>query len=172
MSAITRIASLMWLGGLAAVLILVAGARDLAADAGADRARPAHSLMCNGPWSAPAPVWAWRSRGSASRSIGTRISSICTPRTSGWRCPMARSSPISREMATSFSLGALLGGRLEPTRLTVEHPVLLLTRDAAGSAQLPDRRTGTGGARPRLRQSRLASSARCAMVRRGACCGR
>ena len=37
------------------------------------------------------------------------------------------------EMATSFSLGALLGGRLEPTRLTVEHPVLLLTRDASGA---------------------------------------
>ena len=36
------------------------------------------------------------------------------------------------QMATSFSLGALLGGRLEPTRLTVERPVLLLTRDANG----------------------------------------
>ncbi|HUI35586.1 MAG TPA: DUF3971 domain-containing protein [Stellaceae bacterium] len=36
------------------------------------------------------------------------------------------------QMATSFSLGALLGGRLEPTRLTVERPVLLLTRDAGG----------------------------------------
>jgi len=36
------------------------------------------------------------------------------------------------EMATSFSLGALLGGRLEPTRLTVERPVLLLTRDVGG----------------------------------------
>lgn len=36
------------------------------------------------------------------------------------------------EMATSFSLGALLGGRLEPTRVTVERPVLLLTRGADG----------------------------------------
>jgi hypothetical protein len=36
------------------------------------------------------------------------------------------------EMATSFSVGALLGGRLEPTRLVVEHPVLRLTRDASG----------------------------------------
>jgi hypothetical protein len=37
------------------------------------------------------------------------------------------------EMATSFSLGALLGGRIEPTRLTVERPVLLLTRDTSGA---------------------------------------
>jgi hypothetical protein len=37
------------------------------------------------------------------------------------------------EMATSFSLGALLGGRLEPTRLTVERPILLLTRDESGA---------------------------------------
>ncbi|HXO01857.1 MAG TPA: AsmA-like C-terminal region-containing protein [Stellaceae bacterium] len=37
------------------------------------------------------------------------------------------------EMATSFSLGAMLGGRIEPTRLVVEHPVLALTRDASGA---------------------------------------
>jgi hypothetical protein len=37
------------------------------------------------------------------------------------------------EMATSFSLGALLGGRIEPTRLIVEHPALALTRDASGT---------------------------------------
>lgn len=36
------------------------------------------------------------------------------------------------EVATSFSVGALLGGRLEPIRLVVEHPVLRLTRDASG----------------------------------------
>jgi hypothetical protein len=37
------------------------------------------------------------------------------------------------EMATSFSLGALLGGQIEPTRLIVEHPTLALTRDASGA---------------------------------------
>ena len=37
------------------------------------------------------------------------------------------------EMATSFSLGAMLGGRIEPTRLVVEHPTLALTRDERGA---------------------------------------
>jgi len=37
------------------------------------------------------------------------------------------------QMATSLSLAALLGGRIEPTRLVVEHPVLALTRDASGA---------------------------------------
>jgi hypothetical protein len=36
------------------------------------------------------------------------------------------------EMASSFSVGALLGGRLEPTRIVLEHPVLQLTRDESG----------------------------------------
>jgi hypothetical protein len=37
------------------------------------------------------------------------------------------------EMATSLSVGALLGGRIEPTRLVVERPILQLTREANGS---------------------------------------
>jgi hypothetical protein len=37
------------------------------------------------------------------------------------------------EMATSFSLGAMLGGKIEPTRLVVEHPVLALTRNESGA---------------------------------------
>src|SRR6185437_4107192 len=37
------------------------------------------------------------------------------------------------EMATSFSLGSLLRGRLAPTQLTVERPVVELSRDASGS---------------------------------------
>jgi hypothetical protein len=40
------------------------------------------------------------------------------------------------EMATSFSLGAMLKGRIEPTSLVVEHPVLALTRDAGGALSL------------------------------------
>ncbi len=37
------------------------------------------------------------------------------------------------EMATSFGLGALLHGRLAPTEVAVERPVLHLRRDASGS---------------------------------------
>lgn len=37
------------------------------------------------------------------------------------------------QMATSFSLGAMLGGRIEPTRIVVEHATLALTRDASGA---------------------------------------
>ena len=37
------------------------------------------------------------------------------------------------QMATSFSLGAMLGGRIEPTRLVIEHPALALTRDLTGA---------------------------------------
>lgn len=42
------------------------------------------------------------------------------------------------EMTVSFGLGPLLGGRLAPTQLSVERPVLHLRRDAAGaiSAQI------------------------------------
>jgi AsmA-like C-terminal region/Protein of unknown function len=42
------------------------------------------------------------------------------------------------EMATSFALGALLRGRIEPTQVVVERPVLHLMRDASGtiSAQI------------------------------------
>ncbi len=42
------------------------------------------------------------------------------------------------EMATSFALDALLEGRLQPTRVVVERPVLRLVRDASGtiSAQI------------------------------------
>ena len=48
------------------------------------------------------------------------------------------------EMATSFALDALLEGRLQPTRVVVERPVLRLVRDASGaiSAQIG------GGDRP------------------------
>jgi hypothetical protein len=54
-------------------------------------------------------------------------------------------APIARfpEFAASFSLGAILHGRLEPTRLVVESPVLHLVRAKNGaiSAQI-----GSGGA--------------------------
>ncbi len=37
------------------------------------------------------------------------------------------------EMATSLSLGAMLGGRIEPTRIVVKRPALALIRDANGA---------------------------------------
>jgi uncharacterized protein DUF3971/AsmA-like protein len=37
------------------------------------------------------------------------------------------------QMAASFSLGGLLGGRIEPTRLVVDKPVIVLTRDENGA---------------------------------------
>jgi hypothetical protein len=40
------------------------------------------------------------------------------------------------EMATSFGLGQLLRGRLAPTEIVVERPVLHLLRDASGSIRL------------------------------------
>jgi AsmA-like C-terminal region/Protein of unknown function len=49
-------------------------------------------------------------------------------------------TPLARfpEMAAGFALGALLHGRLTPTALVIEHPVLHLARDAGGavSAQI------------------------------------
>jgi hypothetical protein len=50
------------------------------------------------------------------------------------------------EMATSFSLGALIRGRLAPTQLTVEHPVVALLRDKGGgiSFRIGDAGTASG----------------------------
>ncbi len=58
------------------------------------------------------------------------------------------------EMATSFSLAAMLRGRIEPTRLVVQHPVLALTRDADGALSLrignPDPAAAGSGLRDAL----------------------
>ena len=56
-------------------------------------------------------------------------------------------------MAASFSLDALLGGRIEPTRLVVERPVLALTRDETGALSL--RVSDTGMNSDRLALGRL-----------------
>ncbi|HEX9536168.1 MAG TPA: AsmA-like C-terminal domain-containing protein [Stellaceae bacterium] len=40
------------------------------------------------------------------------------------------------DMAASFSLGSLLQGKLAPTRLLIEHPLLHLARDEAGAIHL------------------------------------
>lgn len=61
-------------------------------------------------------------------------------RATGVRVSLPDGAPLASfpEMATSFALGALLRGRLEPTRVVVERPVLHLVRDPSGtiSAQI------------------------------------
>jgi hypothetical protein len=61
-------------------------------------------------------------------------------RATGVRVSLPDGAPLASfpEMATSFALGSLLRGRLEPTRVVVERPVLHLVRDPNGtiSAQI------------------------------------
>lgn len=61
-------------------------------------------------------------------------------RATGVRVSLPDGAPLASfpEMATSFALGALLRGRLEPTRVVVERPMLHLVRDPGGtiSAQI------------------------------------
>jgi hypothetical protein len=56
-------------------------------------------------------------------------------RATGVRVSLPDGAPLASfpEMATSFALGSLLRGRLEPTRVVVERPVLQLVRDPSGS---------------------------------------
>lgn len=49
------------------------------------------------------------------------------------------------EMVTSFSLGSLIEGRLSPTRLTVERPVVALSRDKTGAVSFRIGDTGQKG---------------------------
>ena len=75
------------------------------------------------------------------------------------------------EMATSFSLGAMLGGRIEPTRLVVEHPVLALTREANGALSAHFGNPGRDGGRSASWSwTRSACSRHCGPARRGASC--
>jgi hypothetical protein len=50
------------------------------------------------------------------------------------------------EMATSFSLGSLLRGRLAPTAIVVEHPLLRLRRDQTGGVKFSFDGPDTGAA--------------------------
>lgn len=50
------------------------------------------------------------------------------------------------EMATSFALGALLRGRLEPTRVVIERPSLHLVRDESGAISAQIGSSGDGAA--------------------------
>jgi AsmA-like protein/uncharacterized protein DUF3971 len=122
---------LVWLGGLAAVLILVAGAgiwRLMQGPVELDRLIPYVQQALE--------------RSGAGLGVAVSGVSIAIDRhthqldlqAKNVRLALPSGEKLANfpEMATSFSLGALLGGRLEPTRLTLEHPVLLLTRDAGG----------------------------------------
>ena len=49
------------------------------------------------------------------------------------------------EMAASFSVGAMLGGRVEPTRVVIDRPVLALNRDANGALSFSVGNADTAG---------------------------
>jgi uncharacterized protein YhdP len=72
-------------------------------------------------------------------------------RLGGIRVADAEGEPFAAlpDMAASFSLGSLLQGKLAPTRLVIERPLLHLVRDEAGAIQLlfdePDSRAPSLG---------------------------
>jgi hypothetical protein len=136
---------LVWLGGLAAVLILVAGAgiwRLMQGPIELDRFIP----------------YVQQALERSGAGLGVAVSGVSIGidrhthqldlQAKNVRLALPNGEKLANfpEMATSFSLGALLGGRLEPTRLTVEHPVLLLTRDAGGGLSF---QIGDSGQAPR-----------------------
>ncbi|HWD59245.1 MAG TPA: DUF3971 domain-containing protein [Stellaceae bacterium] len=126
---------LVWLGGIATVLILIAAAgmwRLLQGPIELDRLVPY--------------VQAALQRSGAGIGVAVAGISIGIDRDTHQLDLQARDVSLSLpsgeklanfpQMATSFSLGAMLGGRIEPTRLIVEHAVLALTRDASGGLSL------------------------------------
>ncbi|MBV8779749.1 MAG: hypothetical protein JO258_21360 [Alphaproteobacteria bacterium] len=131
---------LVWLGGLAAVLILVAIGgiwRLLQGPIELDRLVPYVEEALN----------------RSSAGIGIAISGVSIGldqethrldlRAENVRLSLPNGERLANvpQMATSFSLGGLLGGRLEPTRLVVEHAVIALRRDENGAISF---RVGNG----------------------------
>jgi len=121
-----------WLGGVAAVLILIAAA-------GIWR-------LVQGPiefdWLIPYVQEAFERSGTrlGISVSGVRIAVDPTTRQLDLQLENVRLSlPDGEalanfpEMSTSFSLGALLRGRITPTQLVLERPVLRLTRDETGA---------------------------------------
>jgi Protein of unknown function/AsmA-like C-terminal region len=137
---------LRWLGSLAAVLILVA--------------LFGMWRLMQGPialdWLAPYVEAAFDSSGIA---LKVKISGVRfgldrnTQQLDLWaedvHVSLPNGEPVASfpEMATSFALGALLRGRLEPTQVVVERPVLHLVRDAGGTITA---RIGSGDQAPDL----------------------
>jgi hypothetical protein len=131
---------LVWLGGVAAVLILVAGVgiwRLMQGPVELDRLVPyvQQALERSGAGLGVAVSRVSIAIDRQTHQLDLRVADVRLALPSGEKLA---NFP---EMATSFSLGALLGGRLEPTRFTIERPVLLLTRDANGelSFQIGDK---------------------------------
>jgi hypothetical protein len=123
---------LVWLGGVAAVAILVAVAgiwRLLQGPIELDRLVPyvEEALQRSGAGIDVAIAGVSIGLDRDTHQLDLRVRNIRLSLPSGEKLA---NFP---EMATSFSLGALLGGRIEPTRLVVDHPVLALSRDATGA---------------------------------------
>ena len=126
---------LVWLGSVAAVLILVAAAgfwRLLSGPVELDRLVPfvEQALQRSGAGIAVAVTGVSIGIDPDTHQLDLRARNVRLSLPSGEKLA---NFP---EMATSFSLGAMLKGRIEPTSLVVEHPVLALTRDADGALSL------------------------------------
>ncbi len=143
----------MWLGSLAAVLILIAAAgfwRLLEGPVELDRLVPfvEQALQRSGAGLGVAVTGVSIGIDPHTHQLDLRAQNVQLSLPSGEKLA---SFP---EMATSFSLGAMLKGRLEPTRLVVEHPVLALSRDADGALSLrvgnPDPAAAAAGLRNAL----------------------
>ena len=122
---------LVWLGGVAAVVILIAVAgiwRLLQGPIELDRLVPyvEQALQRSGAGIAVAVAGVSIGIDPDTHQLDLQARNVRLSLPSGEKLA---SFP---EMATSFSLGAMLGGRIEPTRLVLDHAVLALTRDASG----------------------------------------
>ena len=123
---------LVWLGSIAAVLILVAAAcvwRLLQGPVELDRLVPyvEQALQRSGAGIGVAVAGVSIGIDRQTHQLDLQAQNVRLSLPSGEKLA---NFPA---MATSFSLGAMLGGRIEPTRLIVEHPTLALTRDEAGA---------------------------------------
>jgi hypothetical protein len=123
---------LVWFGGVAAVLILVAVAgiwRLLQGPVELDRLIPyvEQALQRSGAGIGVAVAGVSIGIDRATHQLDLQAKNV--------RLSLPNGEKLANfpQMATSFSLGALLGGRIEPTSLVVEHPVVALTRDANGA---------------------------------------
>jgi hypothetical protein len=120
-----------WFGSLAAALILVIGVgfwRLVQGPVELDRLTPYVEEALN-RWAEGLHIRISGVRfaiNRADRQVDLQISGVRLSRSDGE--PLAALS----EMSASFSLGSLLHGRLLPTRVVVEHPVLRFVRDHDG----------------------------------------
>ena len=135
---------LVWLGGVLAVLILIAGAgiwRLLQGPVELDRLIPyvQQALSRSGSGVDIAVSGVSIAIDRQTHQLDLRVNDVSLVLPGGEKLA---SFP---EMATSFSLGGLLGGRIEPTRLTIERPVLLLTRDPSGALSFRVGEAGDAG---------------------------